>query len=169
MKHCASAHRVAAVTRLASVRVTTVRCGQAVVEMVSRDRRRDERGVVAVWTVLVASGVVVILLGLVHDGGTAVNRRIEAHRAAEQAARAAADEMRGVRDGVESINRATAVQRANQVLTQSGWTGSVAIRGLEVDVTVAGKSENVFLGVIGFRSFPINETGTATAIDRPDD
>lgn len=128
---------------------------------------RDERGVVSVWTILMASGVFLVLLGLVYDGGNAMNNRISAHRSAEQAARAAADEMRGVRDGAEGINQATAVQRANQVLAQAGWTGTVNINGLDVSVTVTGKSDNAFLGVIGFNSFPIDETGTATSITGP--
>ena len=128
---------------------------------------RDERGVVSVWTIFMASGVFLVLLGLVYDGGNAMNNRISAHRSAEQAARAAADEMRGVRDGAEGINQATAVQRANQVLAQAGWQGSVSINGLDVSVQVTGKSDNAFLGVIGFKSFPIDETGTATSITGP--
>lgn len=135
-----------------------------------RDRLRtrgDERGVVSTWTILVASGVFVVLLGLVHDGGNAMNNRIAAHRAAEQAARAAADEMRGVRDGAEGINQATATARANQILAQAGWTGSVDIQGLNVTVRVTGQSKNAFLTVLGFGSFPVDETGTATSITGP--
>ena len=128
---------------------------------------RDERGVVSVWTIFMASGVFLILLGLVYDGGNAMNSRISAHRSAEQAARAAADEMRGVRDGAEGINQATAVQRANQILAQAGWQGTVSINGLDVTVQVTGKSDNAFLGVIGFKSFPVDETGTATSITGP--
>lgn len=135
-----------------------------------RDRRgrpRDERGVVSVWTIFMASGVFLVLLGLVYDGGNAMNDRISAHRSAEQAARAAADEMRGVRDGAEGINRSTAINRATQVLSQAGWHGTVSINDLDVTVTVTGKSDNAFLGVIGFKSFPVNETGTATSITGP--
>lgn len=128
---------------------------------------RDERGVISVWTIMMASGVFLILLGLVYDGGNAMNERIEAHRAAEQAARAAADEMRGVRDGAEGINRATATARANQVLSQAGWSGTVRIEGLDVTVRVTGESDNAFLSVIGFPSFPVDETGTATSITGP--
>lgn len=128
---------------------------------------RDERGVISVWTIMMASGVFLILLGLVYDGGNAMNERIEAHRAAEQAARAAADEMRGVRDGTEGINQATATARANQVLSQAGWSGTVRIEGLDVTVRVTGKSDNAFLSVIGFPSFPVDETGTATSITGP--
>lgn len=128
---------------------------------------RDERGVISVWTIMMASGVFLILLGLVYDGGNAMNERIEAHRAAEQAARAAADEMRGVRDGTEGINETTATARANQVLSQAGWNGTVRIEGLDVTVRVTGRSDNAFLSVIGFPSFPVDETGTATSITGP--
>lgn len=130
---------------------------------------RDERGVVSTWTILTASGVFLLLLGLVYDGGNAMNERIEAHRSAEQAARAAADEMRGVRDGVEGINQATATARANEVLAQAGWGGTISIDGVDVTVRVTGKSQNVFLNVIGFNSFPVDETGTATSITGPND
>lgn len=130
-------------------------------------RHRDERGVIAIWTILTASGVFLVLLGLVYDGGNVMNERIEAHRSAEQAARAAADEMRGVRDGAEGINRETAIARANQILAQAGWRGTVSIDGVDVTVTVRGESDNVFLNVIGFKSFPVNETGTATSITGP--
>ena len=130
-------------------------------------RRRDERGVVSTWTILMASGVFLVLLGLVYDGGNAMNNRIAAHRAAEQAARAAADEMRGVRDGTEGINQATATARANQILAQTGWNGTVTIDQLDVTVRVTGKSDNAFLNVLGFESFPVDETGTATSITGP--
>ena len=129
--------------------------------------RRDERGVISVWTLLTASGVFVVLLGLVYDGGNVMNERIEAHRVAEQAARAAADELRGVRDGTEGINPATATARANQILQRAGRHGTVHIEGLDVTVRVTGRSDNAFLGAIGFRSFPVDETGTATSITGP--
>jgi len=129
---------------------------------------RDERGVISTWTILTASGVFLVLLGLVYDGGNAMNDRIEAHRTAEQAARAAADEMRGIRDGTEGINQATATARANEILQQAGWNGTVRIDGLDVTVRVTGKSDNAFLNVIGFPSFPIDETGTATSITGPE-
>ncbi|MEJ7831869.1 MAG: pilus assembly protein TadG-related protein [Nocardioides sp.] len=116
---------------------------------------------------MTASGVFLVLLGLVYDGGNAMNERIEAHRSAEQAARAAADEIGGVRDGTEEINQATAIARANQILDQAGWRGAVTIDGLDVTVTVRGSSDNAFLNVIGFDSFPVNETGTATSITGP--
>jgi len=130
-------------------------------------RRRVERGVVSVWTVLTASGVFLVLLGLVYDGGAAIDARLEARRAAEQAARAAADELHGVRNGVEGINLATAKSRANRILSQAGWSGTVRVDGLDVTVTVTGQSDNTFLGVLGITSFPVDVTGTATSITGP--
>ena len=129
---------------------------------------RNECGAaISSWTLLMASGVFLVLLGLVYDGGNVINERVEAHRVAEQAARAAADEMRGVRDGAEGINQATATARANQILNQAGWTGTVSIDGLDVSVRVRGQSNNVFLDAIGFGSFPVDETGSATSITGP--
>lgn len=132
-----------------------------------RGRRHDERGVVSVWTVLTASGVFLLLLGLVYDGGNAIDARVEAHRAAEQAARAAADQMQGIRDENEGINLPAAKARATQILNQAGWSGTVIVTGLDVTVTVTGKSENTFLNVIGIKSFPVEVTGTATSISGP--
>ncbi|GAW52566.1 putative membrane protein (Precursor) [Nocardioides sp. PD653] len=152
-----------------TTRTPATRLRRSLSALVDRVRgRRDEVGaIISVWTIAVASGVFLILLGLVYDGGNAMNNRISAHRSAEQAARAAADTMRGLRDGDESVNPATAVTRADQILAQAGWHGTVTINGLDVTVRVTGKSQNVFLGVIGFNSFPIDETGHATSITGP--
>ena len=116
---------------------------------------------------LTASGVFLLLLGLVYDGGNAIDARVEARRAAEQAARAAADEMQGLRDENEAINLPDAKARATRILTQAGWSGTVTVSGLDVIVTVTGKSENTFLNVIGIQSFPVEVTGNATSISGP--
>lgn len=117
-----------------------------------------------VWTVLAASGVFLLLLGLVYDGGSALNDRLAAHRAAEQAARAAADQIAGIRSGDERIDVAAAHRAAIDVLSAAGWSGDVVIRGLDVTVTVGGRTETTFLGAVGIDSFEVNENATATAI-----
>lgn len=132
-----------------------------------RRRDTDQRGVASVWTVLAASGVFLLLLGLVFDGGSAVDARAEAKRAAEQAARAGADELQGVRSHQESVNSHAAQARARQVLAQAGWSGIVTVNGLDVTVTVTDSSDNVFLGAIGLPSFPVDVTGSATSITGP--
>lgn len=129
-----------------------------------RARNRDDRGFVTAWTIFAASGIFLLLLGLVYDGGNVVNDRIAAHRAAEQAARAAADQITGLRSGTESIDIPAATRAATQVLAASDWTGDIAINGLDVTVTVHGRTPTVFLGAIGMKAFTVEELGTATAV-----
>lgn len=126
--------------------------------------RGSESGFVSVWTILAASGVFVLLLGLVHDGGSAINDRVAAHRAAEQAARAAADQVTGVRSGAEQIDVGAANRAARAVLGETGWSGYVDIQGLDATVTVTGATPTVFLGAIGINTFSVNERATATAV-----
>ena len=128
---------------------------------------RGEAGFVTVWTIFAASGIFLLLLGLVYDGGTVINDRIVAHRAAEQAARAAADQITGLRSGNETIDVPAATRAATQVLDASNWTGDVAINGLEVTVTVRGRTPTVFLGAVGLDAFTVEEQGTATAVTGP--
>ena len=130
-------------------------------------RGRDDRGVAAVWTLLSSAGVLLLLLGLVFDGGSVVDARLEAKRAAEQAARAGADELRGARSGVESVDADAAAARAREILRRAGWSGTVQVRGTEVRVRVTGSEPTVFLGAIGLQRLPVDETGSATAITGP--
>lgn len=124
----------------------------------------DDAGFVTVWTIFAASGIFLLLLGLVYDGGNVVNDRIAAHRAAEQAARAAADQITGLRSGTESINVHAATRAATQVLAASDLTGEVAIDGLDVTVTVRGRTTTVFLSAVGVNAFTVEEQGSATAV-----
>ena len=54
--------------------------------------RRDDRGSMSIFTVIF-SVVVFLLAGLLVDGGAAINARLRAADVAEQAARAAADQI----------------------------------------------------------------------------
>ena len=137
-------------------------------------RTRDERGSASIWAILVTAGAFTVLLGLVVDGGRAIDARIEASRAAAQAARAGADSLSSasVRDGNDSIDVEGAVTRARSYLQSAGLTGSVSVNAqtVTVTVTVTGSSTNQILNAIGIRSFPVNQSATARAIteeDRP--
>lgn len=131
---------------------------------------RDERGVAAVWLLIVAATAFVALVGLVGGGGELINYQVDARRAAEQAARAGADELSeaAIRSGTDEVNTGAAIARARSVLTNSGWTGAVQVRGSTVIVTATGTRKPTFLPLLGVRSVHINETGTATAISSPD-
>ena len=119
------------------------------------------------WTLLAASGVFLLLLGLVYDGGNAIDARLEAKRAAEQAARAGADELRGARSGAEYVDAEAAAARARAILRAAGWSGTVRVAGTDVVVHVVGSEPTVFLGVVGIDRFRVQESGTATAVTGP--
>lgn len=132
--------------------------------------RRDERGAAAAWTLIIASTAFVALLGLVGGGGELINERVEAKRAAEQAARAGADELSAsaVRSGSDQVDTGAAIARAKGVLRDSGWSGTVRVRGSEVIVTATGTRDPQFLGLLGVGAINIRETGSADAISTPD-
>ena len=134
-------------------------------------RRRAEIGAAGVWTLLVALGMFPLVLGMVVDGGTAIGDRVSAKRAAEQAARAGADELSvgAVRSGRDAVDADRAAARARRLLAQSGWKGDVAVSGATVRVTVTGPpTKTKFLTLMGVTSFPVTVTGAATAITGPD-
>ena len=132
-------------------------------------QQNRERGAVAVWTLLLASGAFTILLGLVVDGGNVVDARLEAKRVAEQAARAGADELSAVavRSGADNLDAGRARDRARDLAAQSGWQATVEVDGTTVRVTVSGTTHTQFLGVLGIQSFPVKETGAARAVTAP--
>jgi len=133
-------------------------------------RPREERGAAAVWTLIIATTAFVGLLGLVGGGGELINERVEAKRAAEQAARAGADELSvaAVRSGSDHVDTGDAIARAKGVLRQAGWTGSVRVQGSKVIVTATGTRNPEFLGLLGVGAIRISETGSADAISTPD-
>ncbi|MDX6310279.1 MAG: hypothetical protein QOI06_3325 [Nocardioidaceae bacterium] len=127
---------------------------------------RTERGSASIWALLVIAGAFTVLLGLVVDGGRAIDARVAASRAAGQAARAGADALSSasVRDGRDDIDMETVKARAQSYLHDAGMTGTVTVSGQTVTVTVTGRSVNEVLGVIGIDSFPVDETESAQAI-----
>lgn len=136
-----------------------------------RTRRRGQDGAAGVWLLLIALGIFPMVLGMVVDGGTAVEDRVSAKRAAEQAARGAADELSvaAVRSGNDVVSAEQAAARARKLLGDAGWTGTVTVRGTTVTVSVTGPpTRTKFLNVVGVTSFPVRVTGTATAITSPD-
>lgn len=138
--------------------------------LAAQGRRHDERGAAAVWTLIIASTAFVALLGLVGGGGELVNDHVGAKRAAEQAARAGADELSQaavVHDSTDRVNVGDAIARAKQVLQQSGWSGTVQVNGSEVTVTATGTREPQFLRLLGVGVVQIQETGSANAISTP--
>jgi len=133
-------------------------------------RPHDERGVAAVWTLIIATTVFTALVALVGGGGELINYQIDARRTAEQAARAGADELSeaAVRSGVDQVNTGAAIARARGLLAASGWSGTVRVRGSAVTVTATGTRQPTFLPLLNVTTVRISETATANAISGPD-
>lgn len=132
--------------------------------------RHSERGSASIWAVLVTAGAFTLLLGLVVDGGRVIDARLDSTRTAAQAARTGADALSeaSVRNGKDEIAVGAAISRAENYLRDAGMTGSARVVGDTVSVTVTGQSNTVILSVIGIRSFPIEETQRAEAINEGD-
>ncbi len=126
-------------------------------------RRYDERGSVTVWGVLIAA-VLVLVIGITVDLTGQVNAQQRAHDLAQQAGRAAANQVQAsqVMHGQSpQIDTAAARTAALYYLHAAGVTGTVQITGpttLTVHVTILYQPK--FLGTAGLG--PKTVSGDAT-------
>ena len=125
---------------------------------------QGERGAV---TAIVAVFFVALLAvaALVYDGGRAITAKRRAINQAEQAARAGARALdpAALRAGqAERVDAAAARQQASAFLDSVGASGTVAVRGATVEVTVTFRQPTLLLGLVGLDSF--SGTGSADAV-----
>src|SRR3954447_14244158 len=101
-------------------------------------RRRDERGqVTAMWAILALA--LLVLGGLVYDGGQILTARREANNLARQAARAGAQQLdeNTVRAGHPTLDPVSADAAARDYLARRGVAPAiVTVTGSTVTVTV---------------------------------
>ncbi len=121
----------------------------------------EERG--QSLSVLVAVSVVGLLLmcGLVVDGGAQAEAARRAQSAAALAARAALDTTATARLAGAEPDVGQAVAVARQVLSAHGVEGEITLRAGEVEVTTRTRVETVFLSLIGINT--LGASGSATA------
>ena len=125
-----------------------------------------DRGTISMFTVLFTL-VVMLLGGLVVDGGTAIHARQRAYDIAEQAARAGADDIdeNTLRNtGKAQVDTATACGKVSDLVAAYGGqvTGfSCDPQAGQVTVTVHINVSTTLLGMIGFNTF--NMQGQASA------
>jgi hypothetical protein len=123
-------------------------------------------GSVGVYVVVVAVGLLV-MAGLVLDGGAAFAARGAAATAAQQAARAGADaldplSLRSTDPVGVTVNVAAARAAADRVLAAAGATGTVTVDGTAVTVTARIGRPSYVLSVVGVDR--LTGTGTFTAV-----
>lgn len=138
-----------------------VRIVTAVRSRLTADGR--DGGYVSFWVVAITIGVLA-MAGLVIDGGNALTAREQAADSAQQAARAGADALSpaSLRSSTNpGATEATARQAADQVLADSGLTGTVTVTDQQVTVTVVVHKATTILSAVGLNS--ISGTASATA------
>jgi Flp pilus assembly protein TadG len=128
---------------------------------------REEEGAITIWVVFI-SVAMLALAGLVIDGGYAMSAKREAARAAEQAARTAADQLDtdSLRTGGNNLSATDAVAAGRAYLAGTGESGTVAVNGNAVTVTVTKTQRSVILSAFAKDSFTVSSTATARSIER---
>jgi Flp pilus assembly protein TadG len=105
--------------------------------------------------------------GLAFDGGRMIAARAEATDAAENAARAGAQQVTSLRSGNPSIDKPSAVISANRFLEAIGVSGSATADEKSVTVTTNIKVPMVLLGLFGVRDKSISAVRSAQPFTAP--
>ena len=125
-----------------------------------------ERGTVTVFLSVFMFALLVVA-GLVFDGGNILAARREASNVAESAARAGAQALdeNATRSGSGTrLDGSAAVQRANDYLAAAGFDGTVTIDGQTVSVEVKLTQRLFILGVAGLANPTVIGRGSARAV-----
>jgi hypothetical protein len=133
-----------------------------------KTRIRQDAGTVTAFVVCFTLALIAVA-GLVIDGGSVLAARREAFEQADAAARAGAQAidigaLRG--GGTITLDRSRAEDLAEKQLAAAGASGSVAIDGDMITVTVTRVQTLSILGVVGVGPMTIRASGAARAEDR---
>jgi Flp pilus assembly protein TadG len=126
----------------------------------------SERGSISGF-VVVLSMTFVACAGLAFDGGRMIAARIEATDAAENAARAGAQQVISLRSGNPSIDRSSAVISANRFLESIGVIGAATADEKSVTVSTSIKVPMVLLGLFGVRDKSVSAVRSAQPFTAP--
>ncbi|MDQ6840214.1 MAG: pilus assembly protein TadG-related protein [Actinomycetota bacterium] len=127
--------------------------------------RDVERGSVTVFVVGVLLALIVVA-GLVFDGGTIIAGHREADAEAEGAARAAAEAVAATArsSAAVTVDPNAAHQAAERYLAAYGHQGQVAVAGDRVTVSVSLNERTQILSIVGLRSKTVTGQASATAL-----
>lgn len=127
---------------------------------------RGERGTVTVFVVSMTTALLLVA-GLVFDGGRMIAARREADAVAAAAARAGAQGLdeAGLRqsDGVP-LNASDVVRRVEGYLGRTNYSGGASVSGDTVTVEVHRTQTLAILSLAGLASSDITGTGSARAV-----
>ena len=117
--------------------------------------------------VMVLSMTFVACAGLAFDGGRMIAARAEASDAAENAARAGAQQVTSLRSGSPSIDENSAITAAHQFLESIGITGTANADDNSVTVTTSIKVPMTLLGLFGVRDKSVSAVRSAQPFTGP--
>ena len=124
-----------------------------------------EEGMVTAFVVVFMLALIV-MAGLVLDGGLALAAKVQAIDDAQAAARAGAqaiDVPLYRSTGEITLDPAQASTDAEAFLARSGHTGTVSVTGDQVTVTVTIRQPTQILSLVGIESLTETASGSATA------
>ncbi len=129
-------------------------------------RAGDERGTVTVFVVAMTTALLLVA-GLVFDGGRMIAARRDADAVASAAARAGVqgvDEAGLRQTGGAPVNAGDARARVQHYLATTGYTGSAVVNGDTVTVEVHRTQELHILSLAGLHTSSVTGTGSARAV-----
>lgn len=127
--------------------------------------RRDERGQITAFVAALVAGLLLVA-GLVFDGGMALAAKTRALDEAQEAARAGAQELSAAwvrRHTGPLLDPARARAAAEAALAAAGATGVVTVAADEVTVTVTRTTRTQLLHLAGVAQITVSATATARA------
>lgn len=128
-------------------------------------RSRDEVGMVTAFVVIFTFALL-LLAGLVIDGGLALAARVQAIDEAQAAARAGAQAINLPlfhSTGQIVLDPSEATADAKRYLAAAGHSGTVVVTGNEVIVAVTISHPTQILSIAGINQLSVSGTGSATA------
>lgn len=131
--------------------------------------RRDEDGSISVFMAVAALALLVVA-GMVTDGGNALAAKSRDGQDAFAAARAGANALPvgSIHGGQAlSLNPYAATQAAQAALAADGHHGSVVVSGVTVRVTVTSDEPTVLLGLVGIGHMVVSASSAASAVAGP--
>jgi Flp pilus assembly protein TadG len=129
-----------------------------------RGSRRQE-GSISAFLALFALALFA-LMGLVLDGGSAMNAQQAAYDEAEQAARAGAGALSvdGLRVGSVAIDTQAAIAAAEAYTVSSGHPGTASVADGKVTVNVRYRIPTSILGIVGVSTLSVSATASAVNV-----
>ena len=137
---------------------------------VSLRRLGDEEAGMVTAFVVIFTLALLVMAGLVLDGGLALAAKVQAIDAAQAAARAGAqaiDIPTYRATGQITLDPGQAVADAQGFLAAAGERGTVTVAGETVDVTVTITQPTQILSVVGVDQLTVTGAGSATAQQGP--